>query len=326
MKKRSRYFVFPLLGLIAGVLAIAWSHPDSPSPAIGASGDCKDTLAVALIPVDLNDDGIPDDAQATVAAVELLDQVYPPPVYYTGRRIDQEPDSTRTHLTFSCEDYDSDAGVSGVYLVVFVDLWIGSVLVQSCQSIVHLTDSTGVCTPHETTAVITGVLSTENGLRVSNVSVVGLGTLFSTVITDSTGRYTHSAYPPAQIQITPQSPGDYLNGVTTADLVRIQRHILTVDPLPSPYLMIAADANLSNSISLQDVIWLRRLILGVIQELPFQKSWRFILASYQFPEPDNPWHETFPESAWINTETGAYFQRHFRAVKLGDVNFSAVSP
>lgn len=313
-----------LLGLITGVMALAWVYPDSRIPITGTSGDCKDTVALALTPVDLDDDGLPDDAEATIAAVELLNEVYPPPVYYTARRMDQEPDSTRTHLTFSCEDYDADA--AGVYLLVAVDLWIGSVLVQSCEAVVQLVDSAGICIPHEATAVITGILNTENGLRVGNVLVVGLGTLLTTVVTDSTGRYTHSAYLSAQVQITPQSPTDYLNGVTTADLVRIQRHILSVDPLPTPYLMIAADANSSNSISLQDVIWLRRLILGVIQELPFQKSWRFIPASYQFPEPDNPWYEPFPESVSVNTNTGTYFQQHFRAVKLGDVNFSAVSP
>ena len=61
-------------------------------------------------------------------------------------------------------------------------------------------------------------------------------------------------------RIVPYKNDDPLNGVSTFDLVLINKHILGVELLNSPYKMIAADANKSNYISTFDIVELRKLL------------------------------------------------------------------
>ena len=65
-------------------------------------------------------------------------------------------------------------------------------------------------------------------------------------------------------------------GVTTLDLVLIQRHILGITPLESTFKIIAADINGNESVSALDLLQLRKLILGLYpnDELPGNTSWK----------------------------------------------------
>mgnify|MGYP000727113042 CR=1 FL=1 len=70
-------------------------------------------------------------------------------------------------------------------------------------------------------------------------------------------------------------PAKYPVMFRAADLVLISKHILNVERLDSPYKMIAADVNNSQTITTLDLIQLRKLILGKIDKLPESSSWRF---------------------------------------------------
>jgi hypothetical protein len=112
--------------------------------------------------------------------------------------------------------------------------------------------------------------------------------------------------------------------VSPFDLVLISKHILGVDPLATPYQMIAADVNNSGNISTLDLIQLRKLILSIDTEFSNNTSWRFVEAAYQFPVPANPWVEQFPEIINQNNLPDAgVFNADFVAVKIGDVDGSA---
>ncbi len=63
-----------------------------------------------------------------------------------------------------------------------------------------------------------------------------------------------------------------LNGISTLDLVMIQRHILGMQPMQSELMRIAADVNGDKYISVYDMVLLRKLILGISSTLP--ESWR----------------------------------------------------
>jgi hypothetical protein len=65
---------------------------------------------------------------------------------------------------------------------------------------------------------------------------------------------------------------DDLNGVTTLDMVMIQRHILGIASFDSKAKEIAADANGDNNVSVFDLVVLRKIILGIQSYLP--ESWR----------------------------------------------------
>ena len=71
-----------------------------------------------------------------------------------------------------------------------------------------------------------------------------------------------------------QKNDDYnvLNGISTLDLVLIQRHILGMQLMQSELMRIAADVNGDKYISVYDIVLLRKLILGISSTLP--ESWR----------------------------------------------------
>ncbi len=115
---------------------------------------------------------------------------------------------------------------------------------------------------------------------------------------------------------------DYLNGVSTLDLLLIQRHILGQELLSSPYKMIAADINNDNDVTSLDLIELRKLILGVYSELPNNASWKLIDAA-QVLTVSNPW--VYSETLDINNLEDNMLNENFLGVKIGDVNGSVVA-
>jgi hypothetical protein len=71
---------------------------------------------------------------------------------------------------------------------------------------------------------------------------------------------------------------------------------------------------------------LRKLILSISTELPNNTSWRFVEASYVFPNPENPWQEAFPEVFNINNLPAAGISgANFIAVKIGDVTGDVIA-
>lgn len=117
--------------------------------------------------------------------------------------------------------------------------------------------------------------------------------------------------------------GNALNGVTTYDLILINQHILGVNALNSPYKIIAADANKSNSVTAFDVLELRKLILGIYEDtLPGNKSWRFVDKSFVFTNPVNPFQTPFPETVTVDSLVPNQ-SNDFVAIKIGDVNNTA---
>jgi hypothetical protein len=126
------------------------------------------------------------------------------------------------------------------------------------------------------------------------------------------------------VNIKPRNSLFPLNGVTVFDLIRIKRFILGLDTDLSPYEMIAADANLSQTITGFDLIELRKLILGTTDHLPNFNSWRFVDASFVFPNPLNPFQTVFPEFVNIlNAAANTSFQIGFKAIKIGDLDCDA---
>jgi len=124
--------------------------------------------------------------------------------------------------------------------------------------------------------------------------------------------------------VTPKKDNNHLNGVSTYDLVLISKHILGIEALGSSYKMIAADANKSNSITSFDIVEIRKLILGIYNEFPVNTSWRFVPASYSFPNPSNPFQPQFPEIGdQIDMDASQNNKVDFVAIKVGDVNNTA---
>ena len=124
--------------------------------------------------------------------------------------------------------------------------------------------------------------------------------------------------------IRPSKNDDPSLGISIADAIPIQRHVLNISPIPSPYQMIAADVNGSGSITTFDIVTLRRMILGTINEFPNEvPSWRFIPANFSFPNPTNPFESGIPDQ-YTFLLTDPQIDLDFIAIKIGDVNRSAL--
>jgi PKD repeat protein len=125
--------------------------------------------------------------------------------------------------------------------------------------------------------------------------------------------------------VNPSRNTNPLEGVTAIDLALIQRHILTLQFLDSPYKIIAADVDLSNSVGAIDLANIQRLILGKTDAFPnMAESWRFADANYQFNDANNPLAEAFPEDRLIVDLRTDVTDVDFVGMKLGDVNGSAL--
>jgi len=118
--------------------------------------------------------------------------------------------------------------------------------------------------------------------------------------------------------ITPGRNDSHLNGVSTLDLVRIQKHLLGREPFNSPYQYIAADANNSQSVSAIDLVEIRRMILGLQDEFTSNQSWRFVRKGSEMSQ-GNPWpfNEQI-EIPYLGSSGGN--DMDFIGVKIGDVN------
>ncbi|MGI9158886.1 MAG: T9SS type A sorting domain-containing protein, partial [Saprospiraceae bacterium] len=171
----------------------------------------------------------------------------------------------------------------------------------------------------------------QNGLEDANVELNGSHPALPPVnmfdMTDNSGAFNFSnALPMASnYTLTPLKDDNHLNGVTTYDLVLISKHILGLEPLTTPYKMIAADANKSNSITTFDIVELRKLILGIYTELPNNTSWRFVDKSFTFANPTNPFAAQFPEFKSVAAVQASQMADNFVSVKVGDVNGSAIA-
>jgi hypothetical protein len=228
-----------------------------------------------------------------------------------------------TNVTFTCDELGTQ----------LVELWsidkAGNA--DFCETYVIVQDNNGNC-PNATGAKVAGALATEatNGVEEGSVEITGAGAgipnFTFTTMTDNAGAYKFNAIPyTANSTVTPNKDDNPLNGVSTYDLVLISKHILGVEPLSSPYKMIAADANKSGSITTFDIVELRKLILGIYSELPTNTSWRFVDKSYNFPNAANPFQEQFGESKSIANIAGDMSGEDFVSVKVGDVNGTAIA-
>jgi hypothetical protein len=79
----------------------------------------------------------------------------------------------------------------------------------------------------------------------------------------------------AQSTFTLLKGDDPLYEVNTLDILKIQRHILGLTPLPNVFALKAADVNNSGSITVADLTVLRKVILGAFPEFPDVSSFQF---------------------------------------------------
>ena len=113
------------------------------------------------------------------------------------------------------------------------------------------------------------------------------------------------------------------NGVTATDLVQIQKHLLGLDKFDFAELLFASDANLSQSISATDLLFLKRLLLELEDGFADGLTWEFFHADVNLgPPTDQPPVLMRGPVSLQEIEDGSK-SPDFKGIKRGDVNFSA---
>ena len=234
-------------------------------------------------------------------------------------------DVNETAKTFTCAD------IMGNATTIPVEIWVTdeSGNQDFCQAELTLQDNSNACPddPNGNNRVaIQGQISTEDNRMVEEVEVMimaNIETFPAYEMTDQEGKYAFTDLGMYEDYIIePTMEGEASEGVTTLDLVLIQRHILGLARLDSPYKVIAADVNNTESVTGSDIVALRKLILGITDAFPNNESWRFVDGSKEFTDITNPF--PFDEKIGYASLEQDMMETNFIAVKVGDVNNSAV--
>jgi len=225
-------------------------------------------------------------------------------------------DINKTSIMVTCDDFIASGQCD--QLRFEVEMWVEDDEENRdyCKALIIILDSLDACINGDG-ATISGIVTEENKTtRV--ISTIQLETKNQPIqeVTKSNFRF-NCLYTPSTYKVIPILNDDPLNGISTRDILRIQSHVLGKKRISSPYRMIAADVNASNSITAADMVEMRKLILGVIPSFSKVKSWTFVPTSYVFPKPSSPWNA--PRSKEIFIDTYHTYNSDFIAIKMGKV-------
>jgi hypothetical protein len=279
---------------------------------------CIDNVVAVLMPVDTNNDGIIDDAMIELTA-KISDHCCFGSFHPCGYPLtfSFSSDVNDVKRVFDC----SHLGNWPMEMWVTAHLPDGSITQDFCVTKIRFQDNSGICGGTDPLlAGITGSVTNINDDPINDVQITVQGSEIGPQFTDKSGNFSFTVGANREYVLMPDKSGDDLNGISTLDLVLIQKHILNMKLLDNPYLILAANANMDDRISASDILILRRLILGEVDKL--NKSWRFIPKNFQFANPANPLAEVIPGSESILPT--ADMKVDFYGIKLGDLNLSHI--
>ncbi len=275
---------------------------------------CITSLTAELTPMDLDQDGTIDTAMVTVWAEEFNSSSAAAcdsedSIYFRIELLDQVNDDTWVE--------DADSIVVGCEQIgtQTIRLWVidekGSF--DFCDVVLVVQNNMGGCDVDPgNTSTISGSIRTELNESVKLVNVKAELENGQTLdyLTTASGAYGFATALGQRVIITPVKDVDDMNGISTLDLVKIQKHILAKEVLENQYREVAADVNKDGRITPLDLVTLRKLILGKTDRLEGNTSWRF------FDKIGN-------NEQYVIDPINAPMAINWTAVKTGDVNLDA---
>ena len=204
-----------------------------------------------------------------------------------------------------------------------ISVWDEKLNTDFCQ-IDFTIDGEGCLNSNGGNNAIAGNIETADGKRLANVTVeltTNDPEYPKHMTTLSDGIYAFYDNPLSlNYTVTPEKDGDDLNGVSTLDILMMQNHIIGQVPFTDNSQYLAADVNADEKVTSIDLVELRKLVLGVYEELPQNTSWIFIDKEASSPL-GNPW--PFLSESNIFNLTQNTIDEDFIGIKVGDINSSA---
>ncbi len=245
---------------------------------------------------------------------------------------DEDPDYIQSlkcsSYTFDCDDVPSGAQ-EGTPIPVNMYVWDEKDNYSFCTVYLTILDNNNSCDDgtddNGSGRMIAGNIVTPEGEEVKDVQVNLMSSQPDFPLYDMTDGDGHYAFEDVisdnNYVLEGNKNDDYINGVSTVDIILIQRHILNIAPFSSPYALVAADANGDEQVSARDMIDIRKLILGVYDEFPDSDSWVFIDQGQALNMP-SPW--PIDQVLDIQDLQSDMMAEDFLGIKVGDVNSSVV--
>jgi hypothetical protein len=251
--------------------------------------------------------------------------------------VDNCSNSSNLHFAFSADTLDAYKTIDCDMLdgndrdTLAMDMYVIDLKGNFDYCTIHLIvqDNNNVCLDieliEETT--ISGTIISPESTMISNVEIQLVSRendLYNKVELAVSGEYAFQNVEMYQnYDVIPAKISQMDEGVSTLDIVKIQRHILGIKPFTSPYDFIAADVNNNGSVAASDIIQLRKLVLGIYEQFPDNSSWRFVDASHHFGDPEDI--QEFPENINIKEINGPKSNNDFVGIKIGDVDHSHIN-
>lgn len=169
-----------------------------------------------------------------------------------------------------------------------------------------------------------GRFITPNNKTIKRISLVTSGAINSNQLVDSSYSLTVNDASTLKIKAIKNNDIVKANGVTSTDLLLIQRHALNTVKLNNAYKIIAADVDGNRLVNSTDILRLKRFILQT--DTTFRniatnenRLWTFIDSSFTFADTTNPF--PFKDSIVHTNINSNKNNQTFIGVKLGDVTF-----
>ncbi len=295
------------------------------------------SLTASLTPVSTGQDGVIDNGIAEIWATEYNSSSSPACggnpdnlIYILTRGTADEtspvPPNDASALAFDCSDFVTNP------TPIPLQFWVKDTVANTADFLnvfLLLYDNNNVCgtpSPQEISSTISGQITTEKHVQIPNVNVqISFDQNELEVVTGNAGIYHVDLPVLSPTMITPRKDSEHANGISTIDLIKVQKHILGLDFITNPFKMIAADVNRDQKINPLDLLQMRQVLLGKIPKFPHSTSWRFVDASYQFRRAHQAMSEDFPEYIEIMSNDRRSSSQDFVGIKVGDLNGDVVS-
>ncbi|MCK5469828.1 MAG: hypothetical protein KAI99_15010, partial [Cyclobacteriaceae bacterium] len=166
---------------------------------------------------------------------------------------------------------------------------------------------------------IAGKVATYSGEPVDGVKVKAEGDDIIEKLTDNIGDYSLDVYEQSNYTLSASRLDDpqMNDAVTTIDIIKTILHLLQIKEFESPYQIVAADVNMSESITALDLIQMRKVVLGIDEGFSSGVNWLFIPETYDLSV------DPFAFEQYVDLSINDVdVDLDFVGVKIGDVNNS----
>ncbi len=231
-------------------------------------------------------------------------------------------ESAAASLIFTCDDI----GTQDIKVYSIIELSDGSITYSFTIVSVAVREGEYSCGSEASNnaGLISGIVFLEDGRLVPDVKL-SLFQSFSNeyVGSDTTG--VAGLYDLGEISaeaphaVMPSLGGSPTAGLSTLDMILVQRHLLGIEKFDSPYKIIASDINRDRRLSSLDLLHMRRALLRLDSDFDHHPSWRFINDQQYFRDQRFPMEEELPKDFFVTYDNPIL---DLVAIKIGDVNGS----